>query len=272
MSHPATQSVLCLIVVGVVATGLVSAEEPQAPDPEAVEERGTWEQVVEGGFGDIERLMVNAMAEFQGELYAAAYHPVSGGELWRSPDGETWEAVVGPGGRVGSGFGNPKNEQVTVLRTIGPWLFAGVWNTEQGAELWRSADGVTWDALIGGPSAVAGGFGTPDTGIIALASFQEQFFVGTGSRAKNNAELWVSKDWGTTWEPIAGERVAIRLALGSQSRYLQDLTVFRDALYVAVGNPEQGAEMWRTRDGWMWEPVVGVPSRYPAGLGKAQWT
>ncbi len=260
------------MIIPVILMLVTLLSSPHSAHSESQASRDSqWVQVLSGGAGDVERMMINVMTEFQGQLYAGAYHPVTGCEIWRSADGTQWEPVVGPGAPVASGFGTPNNEQVTVLIPIHDSLFAGVWNTKQGAELWRSDTGLAWQPVVGGTAPVPNGFGKLDTGIIALTVFRDLLFAGTGSRTKNNAELWVSHDWGINWEPIAGERTALRLALGSQSSYLQDLVVFGDALYVAVGNPGQGAEIWRTQDGWNWEAVVGAPAAYAAGLGNANW-
>lgn len=217
------------------------------------------------------RWMFGPLMEFRGRWYAGAYAPGDGCELWRTADGQQWDAVVGPHAVTPSGFGSPDNEQVTRLLVVGDWLLAGTWNTAQGAQLWRSRDGDHWEAVVGGTSSIPNGFGNTDTGIIALALFRDLLFAGTGSHEAGQAELWVSRDQGLIWEPLAGERIALHLALGRESSYLQDFMVFQDALYVSVGNPELGAEIWRTRDGRTWEAVVGAPSGYAAGLTNPHW-
>ncbi len=215
--------------------------------------------------------MFSPFAVFGDALYVGAYHPATGCEVWRTIDGASWDIVVGPKAATASGFGNPHNEQITALLATSHWLYAGVWNTTDGAALWRSQDGLTWTALVGGSSAIPAGFGKPDTGIIALTQFGETLLAGTGSRMRNNAELWVSRDGGISWEALAGERAALRLALGRDSGYLQDFAIFGDAVYVAVGNPEQGSEIWRSSDARQWEAVVGSPSANAAGLANPHW-
>jgi hypothetical protein len=50
------------------------------------------------------------------------------------------------------GFGQPENYHVSALATFGNQLYAGTQN-EEGAQVWRSADGLTWGQITPGWSA-----------------------------------------------------------------------------------------------------------------------
>ena len=229
-----------------------------------------WRRVVSGGFGDAAVNPFNPLAEFQGQLYAGAFEKTKGCQLLRSADGVTWERVVGPQAATPSGFGNPHNQSINTLTVLGERLYAGTWNEIEGAELWRSADGATWESLVGPNAPKPSGFGKlENSGITALGAFRGRLFAGTGSLyCKDGVELWSLQPGENVWDPIAGERFALQTALARESKYLLAMAAFRDALYVATGDQRTGgSEIWRSGDGRFWEAVVGAPSPYRAGMG-----
>ncbi len=234
-------------------------------------QQGEWMQLVQGGFGDPGLIILGPLAEFRGQLYVATMHRSAGCQVWRTADGVVWEPVVGAGAATPAGFGDPDNRSMNKLLSDGEWLFAALWNDVTGGQIWRSADGLTWEPSVGSGAAMPAGFDKAEnTGVTALGLFQGQVFAGTGSaHCKDGVELWRSRDHGLRWEPVAGERFAIQTALARESKYFLDMAVFGDALYISTGDQRTGgSEIWRSRDGWMWEPVVGAPSPYRAGMGK----
>lgn len=229
-----------------------------------------WHRVVGRGFGDVQNNILAPLIEFQGQLYVGATNDIAGCQIWRSRDGRKWENVVGPKAKTQAGFSNKNNQSVNKFIVFGDWLFAGLWNEVDSAQLWRSADGVNWEAVVGGNSQTKNGFGKlENSGITALGVFKNMLFAGTGSLyCKDGVELWLSKDHGITWKPVAGERFALFTASARESKYFLDMIVFQDVLYIATGDQRTGgSEIWRSRDGLSWEAVVGVPSAYRAGMG-----
>ena len=234
--------------------------------------QGGWSRVVKGGFGDPGIELIGRLVEFKGYFYAATDHKTGGCQIWRSLNGTDWQIVVGPGAVMPAGFKNPPNPSINELLAFGDWLFAGTWNQEQGAELWRSADGLIWEPVVGGGSATLSGFGKHEnSGITALGGFRGMLFAGTGSLyCKDGVELWRSKDAGSTWNPVAGERIALRTEMARESKYFLDLAEFKDALYISTGDQRTGgSEIWSTQDGETWKTVVGPPSPYRAGMGNS---
>lgn len=234
---------------------------------------GGWDQVIKGGFGH-PGAHVSKMIEFNGQLYVALFDEGKGGcRIWRSPDGLSWEVVVGPGGALPPGFGDSDNQSVDEFVIHRGWLFASTWNEVKGAQLWRSRDGAAWELVVGAGASMSGGFGKlENSGITALETFSDTLFAGTGSLyCKDGVELWVSKDDGVAWEALAGERVAALTALARESKYFLALEAYDGHLYVSTGDQRAGgAEIWRTRDGRFWEAVVGAPSPYRASMGNPE--
>ena len=229
-----------------------------------------WSRVIEKGLDDPRVEIIDHLVEFHGQLYASGFQTTAGCRVWRSGDGTTWESVVGPGTATPQGFGNPNNQSINAFLVFQDYLYAGTWNEVNGAELWRTADGKNWEAVVGGGSAMAGGFGKlENSGVTALSGFEGMLIAGTGSLyCKDGVELWLSRDAGSTWSGVAGERIALQTSLARDAKYFLAMKVFQGMLYLATGDQLQGgSEIWRTSDGWHWEPVVGAPSPYRAGMG-----
>ena len=65
-------------------------------------------------------------------------------------------------------------------------LYAGTWNSVTGAEIWRTANGTSWERVL------QGGFGKSDNGrIAALVAFRGELFALVGN-FETGAEVWRS--------------------------------------------------------------------------------
>ncbi|MBN1138731.1 MAG: hypothetical protein JXM73_19250, partial [Anaerolineae bacterium] len=97
----------------------------------------TWQQVVTGGFGDANNSSMTTFAVLDA-LYLAVGHEVNGVAIWRSPSGEpgSWTPVIT------DGFGGPGLWGNSTLEVYDGHLYVGL--AREAAELWRTADGLTW--------------------------------------------------------------------------------------------------------------------------------
>ena len=133
-----------------------------------------------------------------------------------------------------SGFGNSNNGAISTLDAFGSYLYAGTWNDNDGAQVWRTADGRTWSPFT--PSWPAG-----DVEVSDAQPFGSHLYAGVGNEA-NGGEIWRTD--GATWEPVATG------GLGEKNNYnFAALAVFAGKLYAATGNFVTGVEMWRTSTG-----------------------
>lgn len=111
---------------------------------------GDWSLAATAGFGDSDNYALDAMIEFESNLYVTTANATEGAEMWRSANGTSWTPVVGGGATVGNGFGDGENviiKDTAVFDDTGlgdQFLWAFTQNALTGSEFWRSTDGTTW--------------------------------------------------------------------------------------------------------------------------------
>jgi PKD repeat protein len=221
----------------------------------------TWEPVVQGGFGDRYNGKVMHMAVFNNQIYAGtwSYTSTHGAEIWRSSTGNSndWQQVVS------NGFGDASNEAIMDMVEFNGALYAGTrfGAAGNGADLWRSTDGLNWTPVI------TDGFGYTGTyDIAALAAFQNHLYAGTGrydfsAKTYPGGQVWRCSqssncDEASDWELVVSD------GFGNPDNInVSALHVFDGYLYAIPYNFRTGLEVWRTKDGTNWEQV-GL-----AGLG-----
>lgn len=161
--------------------GLYAAVESEFPAQIWRSFGGTWEIIVNNGFGDSNTRLTGGLAVFGGDLYVGAGSTANGAQVWRTMDGLTWEQVIMPG------FGDPNNRQVEAIFVFQNQLYAGVENQVTGLEIWRTADGSLWEQVN------QDGFGDSNNittnGSNAITDFMSKLYVGTRNIV-GGGELW----------------------------------------------------------------------------------
>ncbi|MCL4396149.1 MAG: SMP-30/gluconolactonase/LRE family protein [Chloroflexi bacterium] len=122
---------------------------------------GAWSLVKTNGFGDTMNAGVDHLLVFNGNLYASTWnqefknYTSTGGQIWRSPNGNTWSQVVS------AGFGDSTNSEIFRMGVFNNQIYASTWSytTTHGAEIWRSGTGNSLDWT----RVVSNGFGDPNT-------------------------------------------------------------------------------------------------------------
>jgi len=89
---------------------------------------------------------IDSLAEFQGWIYASLANrsgDAQGTLVFHSPSGDpgTWESALDV---IGPGFGKPQNENFKDMQVFDDRLCGGTWNETNGAEVWCTLDGDTW--------------------------------------------------------------------------------------------------------------------------------
>ncbi|MCW3103282.1 MAG: hypothetical protein JWO09_1722 [Bacteroidetes bacterium] len=80
--------------------------------------------------------MVTAIGKHGSKLYLGG----PDAQLFSSADGNTWTANP----NVGNGFGDANNQSVTAIGSFGGEIYVAMQNNYIGAQLWKSADEISW--------------------------------------------------------------------------------------------------------------------------------
>lgn len=135
-----------------------------------------------------------------------------------------------------SGFGNPDNSFATGLEAYQGYLYAGTWNSQDSADVWRTSDGKTWE-LFALPQIFT------DTEILDAHVFGGKLYVGRGRyNAGPGGEIWRTN--GTTWEKVVSGGFG-----NSNNSTIIAFATYSNSLYAATTNIPEGAEIWHSPTG-----------------------
>ena len=164
-----------------------------------------------------------------------------------------------------NGFGDPMTGEVTAVEPFNGYLYAGTYNQidpaplYDGAQIFRSSDGATWNAVT------QPGFGnTHDIAppaILDFVVFNNQIYAGTGRG--NASQIWRSSN-GTTWAPMDVTGFS-----DPDNVDITALAVYNGMIYAGVRNQVTGAQIWRsfTGDNNTWTQIApDVPGTVPASV------
>ena len=127
---------------------------------------------------------------FNGFLYIGTINFPRGCQIWRTSDGKNFEAVVGGPSNTPGGFGKVMNFYAWYMKEYDGQLYVGTQNTF-GGEIWRSADGTSWECLVGPSGNYPGGFRMFDVnyGIRTLTVFKGDLYAGTAALPSTTVAL-----------------------------------------------------------------------------------
>ena len=204
-------------------------------------------RVVEGGMGDKYNKIPYYRREaipFQNMIYIGTMNSKSGGEIWRTSDGESWERVVD------NGLRNKDNMVLEPSLIFKNKLYAITTNLN-GLEIFRTDDGLRWEKVVekgfgyGKYNNVFGSFNSyKDTIYLITQDADRRYFPGN----PKGFQLWASKD-GEVWRQI-GEN-----GFGNIYNYGGTLNIISDKFYVFTHNYKDGCEVWESDDGENWREI-----------------
>jgi hypothetical protein len=135
--------------------------------------------LVTDGFGDVNNLVISALASFHSRLYASTYNE-QGVQVWKSENGSDWE-------KINFDFNNPLTAGMNSLQVFREKLYLTIQNDTTGMEVWRTADGNHWERVA------SGGFGDAfnhnpywDN---SVTPFMDKLYVAT-SNWQTGGEIW----------------------------------------------------------------------------------
>ena len=199
----------------------------------------TWNQVVTGGFGNPNTIVVAPFGTYASMIYAGTENKTNGLEIWRSPTGNAGEWIK----VVTAGNGNPNNYIVTSFIEFGGKFYAAVENMTGGAEIWQTDNGSIWSIVA------SGGFGDPDnTETGGMTIFGSYLYVGTRNDV-TGAQIFRSAN-GTTWLPVLED------GFGDVKNYkIEMIYKVGDKLFAGTDNEQTGTEIWQSTDGLVWNKI-----------------
>ncbi|MBO8183050.1 MAG: hypothetical protein H0Z28_09705 [Archaeoglobus sp.] len=187
-----------------------------------------WERVFSVSADEADAIGV--LLEYKGYLYAfgwsigintvglSSWH---GFEIYRSSDGTSWEKVVGDSATTPRGFGDDANHAVLSATVFNDMLYVGTLNFKDGAEIWRTSDGVHWEPVE------LFGFGRTNGYIWRMIEYNGKLVVGTMNPFMG-CEIWVSDtgDPGTFRQVnLNGMDLSYNLPVNIGALFDKDLTV-----------------------------------------------
>lgn len=139
-----------------------------------------------------------------------------------------------------NGFGDAQNDEVSALAVFNGYLYAGTSNATDGALIYRSPDGLIWNAVI------EPGFGIPhDTAppaILDLEVFNGQLYASTG-RGDGPGHIWRTVN-GVNWAPV------VNAGFGDPDTVdISPLIEYNGMLYAGAKNLINGAQIWSSYTG-----------------------
>jgi hypothetical protein len=267
----------------------------------------TFLQINQDGFGSIENVGTRGVEIFNGSLitatanynneskivvgktygydefmdtYHSLYNPEyglrsNGLEIW-SYNGTDWRPLVAnhSDAIMSAGFGNKNNTELGFLKVFKGYLYAGVKNHLEGAQVWRtnSIDN-TWEKVA------EGGFGNiNNTAAWSAEEFYGYLYIGTMNWHYNKeteiggCEMYRSKD-GENWTAVVGGNSITTQGFlmprqPGMNFYLWSMANYSGYLYAGTSFP---GDIWRTSDGVNWEPFVAYDTVLEAKLHGAKY-
>jgi hypothetical protein len=142
-----------------------------------------------------------------------------------------------------SGFGSIANGDVHTLEAYNGQLYAGATNYDQGATIWRTANGITWTL------STSPGFSNTYTNtnpvVYDLVEFNSQLYAGTGNWADDGVggQIWRSTN-GTDWTPIESGGFG-----DTNNAAVTTFGILSSTIYAATGGNANGLQIWRSNTG-----------------------
>jgi uncharacterized protein YegL len=227
-----------------------------------------WTGSAVNGFGRRDTSGIASVASFASTLLAGEYTPGRPATVRRlDPATGDWLA---PGG---TGFGTPDDIAVADLHVFGDHVYAGTLNlhvardpatgtetrSTAGGSLWRTADGVDWEAVA------TGGFGSRDNaGVTVLQDYRGMLYAGTSTVAdRKGLEVWRSPGGSSgSWVRVARDGLASDVTNAA----VASMAVYTNSLYVGTCNRGGPGQLWRTTEGTLWVPA-GMDANPTFGSG-----
>jgi hypothetical protein len=210
-------------------------------------EPNEWSKVLANGHGNANNVIVNGFIEYRGYLYAMVENwGVEGDEIWRTADGENWEAVV----TDAFGATDTDNYGLSGPSVFGSYLYVGTSNAITGGQVYRTQDGLTWTKVVGD------GFGDVKNGKVASLIHFEGLLCAVTDNDTTGMEVWCSAN-GLAWEQVNLDGFGDANNMGTM--WSIGSLVYDHGLYIGMVNKAEGGEVWMVEHYRDFIPLVRKP-------------
>jgi len=190
---------------------------------------------------------IDVLSSDGSHVYGMQYN-AAGGQLWRSPDRLSWEAIGPPG------LGNPDNEAIllagnpdTGFVRLDGLVYAGTINGATGGEIYRSSDLLSWTAVM------TGGFGDPVNFSISPELVHDGYLYAGATRITGGAAIWRSAD-GISWDKTSPDGFGDPDTTSVRPRFSFNGAIY--ALAEQSASAGGGQSLFRSFDGVTWVEVL----------------
>jgi hypothetical protein len=170
------------------------------------------------------------LAVFGEELYVGIRFAGSTveGEIWKTADGSSWSKVVDQ-------FDTSYNTGPEQLFTWGGYLYALTQNSTNGAQVWRSSDGINFLKVFNAPVATTGLYYTIHNNVLYIASYDN---------GSSETKIWKTEN-GSDFTLIMSD------GFGDSSNNLGIGAILSgdNFLYITTRNQTVGSQVYRSANG-----------------------
>ncbi len=195
-----------------------------------------WPPMMTGGFGTVPNTTVSALQVYNGKLYAGTINGASGGSVWRTTTGTTWEQVVAPGV-----ISLPNNNYAILAMTVFQnklYVSTGWGGSANDGQVWQFDEakpvGSQWVKVM--DNTILNGF-------TAFGIFNNNLYVGATVVYANGQGTEIYRS--PTGEPNSWTKVVSNGNNSPTSYSVNSLVAFNNALYAAVADDVKGIQIWK---------------------------
>jgi len=192
----------------------------------------------------------------------------NGCEIWAFNNSTGWSQLIGNKEEaiMDAGFGNKNNTEIGTLIKYKGFLYAGVKNTIDGSQIWRTKSiDDEWELV-----AEEGLGNKNNIWFMESIVFNDYLYFGTYNSG-DGCELFRTND-GINWETVIGKGASTKSGMGTLTNfYVWSSVIYNDTLYIGTNNLNGGGELWKSIDGINWKPEIAYMSRISARLHGAKY-
>lgn len=233
---------IAILFIAVVASSTITTSLNNNPDVDksynALTNKNSWMQINEDGFGDRLNVASRGIAVFNDSLLVGT----GNNDFFNGTWGELFNG--GKFLQLLNDFVVNKKEKDFI---------------SNGCEIWSYKNN-EWTCIVGNKGNIPGGFGDNNTNQVGfLFNYKNFLYVGVYNSIEG-CQIWRTDDL-ENWE------IVVEDGFGNKENFwAMTAIIFKDDLYVGTGNWNK-SEIYKTKDGINWEPVVAREAETPAGFG-----